>query len=722
MKLKTLLLSIILLSAPMILRADEGMWLIQLIEKGLAAKMQEKGLQLEPNVIYDENAVSISDAIVSLSFSCTGSMISNDGLMITNHHCAYSDVYALSTPEHNYLEDGFWAMKRSDELPVKRDGMYFLKKVIDVTEEVHALKDSIHPEGKVFGMRKVYGIIERKYQKKFEGQGEVSCASMFNGNKYYMALYQVYKDVRLVASPPVCIASYGAEVDNWEWPQHKGDFAIYRIYTAPDGSPAEYSPDNIPMKPKKILKVSTEGVQKGDFTMVIGYPGSTNRYASSFEVNNIEKHSNPISASLGRKQMDSINGWMEKDPEIRLKYSDYYFMLTNVQEIREGEIYCYGRFKVTNLKKEQEKRMQEWIMADASRKAKWGNLMASLEQKYIDITPIEEQIGYYRESFVRGIKIHGLLNHTQRFANSEDRKDKGAPFILANNKNFLNFLKDSYSKIDMRVERDLTAYAFEEFFAHVDSAYWGEYLCALYSKMNGDIAQINNYVWDNSMFKSEETIHKFSSQAHTMDEYESDPLIQVKWATKMGVLNKAKTKIEKGCSASQLGKQYKDVLYFMRQEQGTPQYPDANSTMRLTYGTVCELQPLDGVTMSHYTTTKGILEKYDPNRYIFSLKPELKQLYESKDWGRWADAHSGEMRVNFLTDNDITGGNSGSPVLNGKGELIGLAFDGNKESLAGDTYFDPDMNKCICVDIRYVMWVLDKYAGMTYLVDEILGK
>lgn len=721
MKIKTLLLSLMLLSTSVILRADEGMWLINMIEKGLAVKMQEKGLKLDPNVLYDENAVSISDAVVSLAFSCTGSMISNDGLMITNHHCAYSDVHALSTPEHNYLEDGFWAMDRSKELPVKREGIFYLKKVIDVTTEVQALKDSLHPEGKVFGMRKVYSIIETKYQKMYEGQGEVSCASMWSGNKYYMALYAIYKDVRLVAAPPVSIASYGGEVDNWEWPQHKGDFAIYRIYTAPDGSPAEYSPDNIPMKPKNILKVSTEGFKPGDFTMVIGYPGRTDRYASSFGVTNIEKLANPIEASLGKGQMQIIDGWMNSDPNIRLKYADYYFSLTNVQEIREGEIYCYNRFKVAQIKKEQEKQMQAWIMSDTTRADKWGNLMTLLEQKYRDVAPIEKQIGYYRGTLVRGVRFHSILNQTERFARDIDRKGNTS-FVLADNENYLELINDAYANIDVRVEKDLTSYAFREFFANVDSAFWGKYLCELYDRMGGDTEKINNYVWDNSIFGSEEVLMRYVTQNHTLAEYQADPMIMVGWSTKMLGLNQQKAKMEKGTTVSQLEKQYRDVLYFMRKDQGIPQYPDANSTMRLTYGTVCDLQPIDGVTVKDHTTPKGILEKYDPDRYIYTLKPELKRLYESKNWGRWVDAATGELHVNFLTDNDITGGNSGSPVLNANGELIGLAFDGNKESLAGDTYFDPAMNRCVCVDIRYVMWILDKYAGMNYIVEEILGQ
>lgn len=711
----------LILFAPAMMTADEGMWLVNLIEKGLAVKMQEKGLQLDANVLYDENASSISDAVVSLAFGCSGSMISHDGLMITNHHCAYSDVHSLSTPEHNYLEDGFWAMNRSQELPVKGDGIYFLKKVIDVTHEVQILKDSIKPEGKVFGMRKVYSIIEGRYQQKYLGQGEVSCASMWSGNKYYMALYEVYKDVRLVAAPPVCIASYGAEVDNWEWPQHKGDFAIYRIYTAPDGSPASYSPQNVPLHPKRILKVSTEGVNTGDFTMVMGYPGRTNRYASSYNVSFIEKVANPIQATMEKEQMKVIDGWMNKDPKYRLKYADYYFGLTNVQEIREGEVYCYGRFKVADKKRVQEKELQQWIDADPERKAKWGTLLKDLKTKYEEISPIEAQIGYYRETMVRGMRMAKVLNTTDRFAKEAAKKSAG-PFVLSDNKTFMSQLAGALSEIDLNVEKDLMDLALRQFYAHVDTSFWGDFLMDMYKKYDGDTYKVAENIWNSSIFRSEESLNKFISEKHTLAEYTEDPLIKVKWSTRMLDFNQTKKELEKGVSIDHLEKLYKDALYFMRLDKNIPQYPDANSTMRLTYGTVGPLYPNDGVIRLEKSTARGILEKYNPDEYIFNLKPELIELYQKADWGKWADKSTGNMTVNFITDNDITGGNSGSPVMNGKGELVGLAFDGNKESLAGDTYFDTGMNKCICVDIRYVMWILDKYAGMNYIIDEIFSE
>ena len=638
--------------------ADEGMWMINTIDRMLEKKMQAGGLKLGGRMIYDEEKESLSDAVVALAFSCTGSMISPDGLMITNHHCAYSDIHALSTREHNYLEDGFWAMRRDEELPVAGQAVYFLKKVIDVTGEVRQLRDSLDVEHHPMAMRKVYHILEERYARLYEGQGEAVCSSFFNGNLYYLALYQVYRDVRLVAAPPVCIASFGGDIDNWEWPQHKGDFAIYRIYTAPDGSPADYAPENVPMHPKKILKIAQGGLRDGDFTMVLGYPGRTNRSASSCAVEEIVRIQNPVQAQFRLDQMKIIGKWMDEDPEVRLKYADTYFSLSNVQEIREGEIYCYNRFGVVEAKQAEEQRFLQWPGG--------ADLLSRLKRKYADVADIEQQVVYFQESVVRGTHLH-------RYANA-----------LSQGKTEL--AEQELEKLDMRVERDLLRYALRQFYRYVHSEFWGEYLTDVYSRCDGDLDAILDEVFD----------------GHLRDALTSCKIIP---------FNEARARIEAGESKASLEKQYKDALYQMKRAAGETMYPDANSTMRLTYGKVCPIAPRDAVSLASKTTTAGILEKYDPAHYDFDLKPEVRALLEQHP----------DVPVNFLTDNDITGGNSGSPVLNARGELVGLAFDGNKESLAGDTYFVEAMNRCICVDIRYVLWVLREYARADALLAEILG-
>lgn len=693
--------------------ADEGMWLVNLINSRIEALMQERGCHLDGKTIYDENETSLSDAIVSLAFGCSGSMISNDGLMITNHHCAYADVHALSTPEHNYLEDGFWALKRDEELPVKSQGIFFLKKVIDVTDEVMQLKDSTNAEGKVFGMRKVYSMIESKYSKIFEGQGEVSCDSFYNGEKYYLALYQVYKDVRLVVAPPVSIASFGAEVDNWEWPQQKGDFAIYRIYTAPDGSPAPYSPDNVPLHPKRRLKVSTEGVSTGDFVMIMGYPGVTNRFASSFAVDNIAHVINPIDSYYRKAQMQILDGWMNLDPVVRLKYADQYFMLSNVQEIKEGEIYCYDRFGVVDIKREkQDKALQEWIDSKPGLKEKWGDLIPTLGRKYKEVAEVQRQTEYYRGTLVRGIRCIRPANYIVNAAQMMRKAGKGN-LAIASDANRKEMIMKAVDQLDYRVEKDLFDFAVREFYAKVDREFWSDYIKELYDRFEGDTYALTEWIWASSNYTDPERICALLDAPQSQQVYEEDSFYKFIHLMKIIAFNNKKAEIEGDISVSKLEKQYKRLLYRMREEKGIPQYPDANSTMRLTYGTVGGISPKDGVTMKDISTTRGILEKYDPDLYIYSLKPEFKALL---------DALEEPLPVNFMSNNDITGGNSGSPVMNADGELVGLAFDGNKEGLAGDTYFDPEMNKTISVDIRYVLWVLKEYMCAEPILAEIFAE
>ncbi len=652
---KWLILTAFLLTATAAF-ADEGMWMINTIDRMLEKKMKDTGLRLDGRMIYDEEKESLSDAVVALGFSCTGSMISSDGLMITNHHCAYSDIHALSTMEHNYLEDGFWALYREDELPVKGQSVYFLKKVFDVTGEVQALRKEYDAENRPMAMRRVYKAIEDKYAKVYEGQGELICSSFFNGNLYYMALYQVYRDVRLVAAPPVCLASFGGDADNWEWPQHKGDFALYRIYTAPDGSPAPYSPENVPLHPRKVLTISQQGVTDGDFTMVIGYPGRTNRYASSYAVEEIVQVQNPIQAGFRRDQMMIIEKWMNADPDIRLRYADRYFSLSNVQEIKEGEIYCYNRFNVIDAKRNWEQKLQKWIEP--------SDLIFQLAQKYEDVSVINQQIVYFQETLVRGTNLH-------RYANA-----------LAQGKTEL--AERELGKLDMRVERDLLRYSLGQFFKYVRREFWGEYLTDLHARYSGDVDSMLNEIFD----------------GHLHDALTS---------CKITFFNERRDAIEAGVSKNSLERKYKDAVYHMKLAGKEPMYPDANSTMRITYGKVRALRPRDAVSLDSHTETAGILEKYDPGRYDFKLRSDVYELLESNP----------NVPVDFITDNDITGGNSGSPVLNAKGELVGLAFDGNKESLAGDTYFVDSMNRCICVDIRYVIWILREYAHADNILAEI---
>ena len=697
--------------------ADEGMWLIQDINAALEKKMQERGLKLSAGEIYNADApgAAVSDAIVSLGFYCTGSIISDQGLLITNHHCAYSDVFALSTPEHNYLEEGYWAVRSDQELPIPDKQVFFLKRVLDITGEVKNLRDDLAKKGLPCGMRRVSHILESKY-KKDTGK-EAYLNSMWAGEKYYMALYDVYEDLRLVAAPPVSVAAFGGDTDNWEWPQHKCDFAMYRVYMSPDGKPAKYSSDNVPLKPLRKLDISLDGYKPGDYTMVIGYPGRTNRYASSLETDYQERVTLPIANELRRNQMEIMRRWMDADPAVWLKYSDTFFGLSNIGEMQEGEAACLKRFGVKAIKESEEKDLQAWIEADPARKARWGSLMSDLQKMYDETEAVERNKAYFRETFFRGT----IIGRTIMRMNSARGKFKPMK----------KYLMRGVSETDPRVERDLLEYSVSQYFTNIDTSLFGPYQRELSAKFGTDFKAMTDYIWEGTMVASREKAEAFNNPAQFNDDRLKKLLLDVSILD----FNKTDDDMNLRNRILALNKEYTQALYEMRNDKGIAQYPDANSTMRITYGTVGPIEPHDGVWCSWQTSTNGIIEKYDAENRDFKPSDAFMSMLESRDWGRWAvkmpssgkkavpapvgSAPAGTMPADFLTDNDITGGNSGSPVLNAEGKVIGLAFDGNKESLASDLYAVPGYNKCVCVDIRYILWTLDKYAGMSRIIEEL---
>lgn len=697
--------------------ADEGMWLIQDINAALEKKMQERGLKLSAGEIYNADApgAAVSDAIVSLGFYCTGSIISDQGLLITNHHCAYSDVFALSTPEHNYLEEGYWAVRSDQELPIPDKQVFFLKRVLDVTAEVQNLRKELSEKGLPCGMRRVSHIMESRYKKNTGKEAYLN--SMWAGEKYYMALYDVYEDLRLVAAPPVSVAAFGGDTDNWEWPQHKCDFAMYRVYMSPDGKPAKYSNDNVPLKPLRKLDISLDGYKPGDYTMVIGYPGRTNRYASSLETDYQECVTLPIANELRRNQMEIMRRWMDADPAVWLKYSDTFFGLSNIGEMQEGEATCLKRFGVKAIKESEEKDLQAWIEADPARKARWGSLMSDLKKMYDETEAVERNKAYFRETFFRGT----IIGRTIMRMNSARGKFKPMK----------KFLMRGISETDPRVERDLLEYSVSQYFTNIDTSLFGPYQRELSAKFGTDFKAMTDYIWEGTMVASSEKAEAFNDPAQFKDDRLKKLLLDVSILD----FNKTDDDMNLRNRILALNKEYTQALYEMRNDKGIAQYPDANSTMRITYGTVGPIEPHDGVWCSWQTSTNGIIEKYDAENRDFKPSDAFMSMLESRDWGRWAvkmpysgkkaapapvgSAPAGTMPADFLTDNDITGGNSGSPVLNAEGKVIGLAFDGNKESLASDLYAVPGYNKCVCVDIRYILWTLDKYAGMSRIIEEL---
>lgn len=671
--------------------ADEGMWMIQDINEALEKNMRARGLKLAANEIYNDEApgTAVSDAVVSIGFYCTGSVISDQGLIITNHHCAYSNIAKLSTPEHNYLEDGFWAMTSEEEIPIEGETVFFLKKVFDVTEEVKGIMKEFRANGKPFGIRKISAIMEKRY-KEATGM-ECILSSMWAGEKYYMSVYKTYTDLRLVAAPPQSIGYFGGNQDNWTWPRHNCDFTIYRIYE--DGKPVTRG---------KSLKISLAGYHPGSFAMVIGYPGRTNRYTSSAEINYQEKINLPISNAIRGGQMSIIRKWMDADPIVRMKYSEWFFSLSNIQENNDGMAKCFRRFWVKDEKIEQEKEMQKWIDAAPNRKAMWETLIPDLKAIYSETESVERDKVFFRETMFRGTFISRYMLRAGNVSSVERAKET---------------LREGFAATDARVEKELLEYACKEYFENLEFSYFGKFQVKMLDRFGDDYKAMAEYIWNKSVISSLSRIDGIQS----VDEVKNDPLRRMLTDTPVTTFNNRKDQLEKRQRVNKLGKEYKKALYWMRLHKDVEQYPDANSTMRITYGTVGGLQPNDAVWYNWYTTPEGILQKYNPDDHDYILKDRHKYLLEKGRWGRWGTRVDGRrtMIVDFMTDNDITGGNSGSPVLNAKGELIGLAFDGNLESLASDASYTEGYNKCINTDIRYVMWVLDKYAGMKRIVKEV---
>jgi hypothetical protein len=708
-KIFIILTSLLIVLSPK-LRADEGMWLLPLLEKQNIGTMTEMGLELTAEDIYSINQSSLKDAVVIFGGGCTAEIISDKGLLLTNHHCGYSLIQSHSTPEYNYLEDGFWAKTLEEELPNPGLSVTFLIRIEDVTNEVNDSLGDLEGQERYAKLREVSEQITNRVTEGTHYNASVR--PFFGGNQFYLLVYEVYRDVRFVGAPPSSIGKFGYDTDNWMWPRHTGDFSVFRVYMSPDGKPAEYSPDNVPLKSRHYLPISIKGFEKGDFAMVIGYPGGTQRYATSYEIDEVLKIEHPNRIKIRGARQEILWADMMADEKVRLQYASKYSGSSNYWKFSIGQSQGLKRLNIKEKKQKQEQEFMKWVNADPSRKAEYGDALDLIRTAVEARADQSNAIQYMQECFLRGSEIISFARQATSLyrALESENQEQINEAVDRMKGNAERFFPDYNEPTDRKVVKVMLKMFMED----IEPEYQPPYLVKVKAKYRGDYDKFVDKMFDESIFADETRLNAFleNPKAKVLDKdpaFQSAVSIYEKYIELQQQVMPLAMQIAEGSRKyiAGLKEMYPDKTF----------YPDANFTMRLTYGKVSDYYPRDAVHYLHFTTLKGVMEKEDPDNYEFIVDPELKNLYKEKDYGRYGK--DGRMVVCFTTDNDITGGNSGSPVMNGRGELIGIAFDGNWEAMSGDIVFEPELQKCISVDIRYVLFIIDKFAGATNLIEEM---
>ena len=681
------------------IRADEGMWLLPLIQKMNGKTMQELGCELTPKQIYDINNTSLKDAIVQFGGGCTGEIISSEGLLVTNHHCGYGNIQKLSTVEHDYLKDGYWAMNRSEELPCNGLTVTFLESMKDVTAAINKADRK--------GTRKdvVESLLEAA--KKANPHCKVELTTFYNDNVYYLIVYKVYRDVRFVGAPPSSIGKFGADTDNWMWPRHTGDFSMFRVYADKDNNPADYSPENVPLKAKNHLKISLAGVKEGDYTMIMGYPGRTTRFQTSPELKfQIEQNDIRIAARTIRQEKMLED--MLADPKVKIQYASKYSGSSNGWKKWQGMKLAFDKLDIIGRAELEEKEFTAWVNEKKSRKEKYGTALQTLAE---EVEAGRDANNAFTKAFETVYKIEitnfGLSLNNWFKKEMKENKDTAAALQRA-----FERLAPLYADYSAKTDRKVAKALFRHYREIAEPSHYLKGIGEDFAEM--DIDAFVDKLFENSVFTSEETL-KAAIEEKGIGVFE-DPACKVGMAIYDECLDSQRLLIKSNLRLADARKIYTAGL--LEWKKGEPSYPDANFTMRLTYGTVKGYSPKDAVRYRYYTTLDGVMEKEDPDNWDFVVPAKLKELWKNKDFGQYAMA-DGNMPVAFLSNNDITGGNSGSPIMNSRGELIGLAFDGNWESMSSDVMFEPDLQRCINVDIRYVLFIVDKFGGAGWLIDEM---
>lgn len=709
MKKISLFIIAFLIFFPSVLFANEGMWFLMHIKRLNQRDMQKMGLQLTAEEIYSINNQSLKDAIVQFNGGCTASIISENGLVLTNHHCGYNAIAELSTAEQNHLNNGFWAGSMKEELKPQSLYVRFFVRMDDVSERILSkVNASMSEKEREAAINKEIAKIQKENDEG--GKYTVSVRSFYQGNEFYYFVYEDYTDVRLVGTPAKSIGKYGGDTDNWEWPRHTGDFSLFRVYADAEGNPSEYSESNVPLKAKYHLPVSIKGVKENDFAMILGYPGRTNRWMPAEGIEQNVKYAYPAWVEGSKKSMDVIKKYMDEDESVNLMYTSKYAGIANYWKNRQGMIDALTQHKTAEAKRKIEKKFEKWANKSANQ-ATYGNVISNIN-KYYSLTNDKARHDNYLGMLLRSSKFallpYRLGRGFSNYAEANDAKRKELlPRLTAQ-------IEGNFKDYHLPLEKEILV---EQLKLYASKANYPlpETVAGVAAK--DDFEAYVDAIFNLSMFTSKEKAMAFL-QYPNIELLNNDPLYQLsqellgKYREQPGDLAQA----ENDYQAS-----FRLLVDGLRQSGiSSIRYPDANSTLRLSYGKVRALpkDPRNDAAVNNYTTFKGMVNKYQPGDEEFDMPKDMINFYEKKNFGRYGN-NNGELSINFLTDNDITGGNSGSPVLNGKGELIGLAFDGNIEAMAGDVIFDKDLQRTINVDIRYVLWLIDTYSGADHIVDEL---
>lgn len=679
--------------------ADEGMWLLPLLEKMNSDMIYNLGCHLTPEEIYSVNNSSIKDAVVMFGGGCTGEIISDKGLLVTNHHCGYSSIQSLSTPEHNYLEDGFWAMDRNEEMPVPGLSVKFLQSMEDITWKLEKLERRDESE-----FKKEKEEIIAAAEKENPGCN-VEITSFYNSNVYYLVISKTYRDVRFVGAPPASCGKFGGETDNWVWPRHTCDFSMFRVYAGKDNEPADYSAENVPFTPRQSLRISLRGVKEGDFAMIMGYPARTQRFQTARQLEGMIR-TNDIRIDARTIRQDIMWDAMMADPVVRLQYANKFAGSANGWKKWIGMKEAFGKLNVIEREKQKEEDFMKWVGSNRRRESVYGNVLSDIDGIYDKLQTLTEASTLLVETLynIELISTAGIIDYY-----TSGHRDNDADFQAEFDKALAGMDK-RFRNYDESLDRKEAVAMLDHYRKNVKL----DDIILIPGRILSDM-DLNEFVdrlFSESRFSS---LEKAKGNWTTAD-FDEDPAVKLYKIINdkyMGLI------AEQAGLKEELAKQNKLFTGgLLDWKRGAPSYPDANSTCRLTFGKVSSYSPKDGLVYRHYTTLKGVMQKEDPDNYEFRVPERLKEIYRTKDYGRYAD-ENGEMVTCFLTNLDITGGNSGSPVLDADGCLIGLAFDGNWEAMSGDVIFEPELQRCICVDIRYVLLMMDKFGGAGYLLKEM---